>query len=120
LQEPSSSIPTNTKAGEPTLVYHRRSNPDLLQTQLQLPEPEVSIETHNPISDSQSSDTCDTNTDDFPIALRKGKRSCAKYPISQFVSTKNLSLQHQSFISAVDSVVIPSSVQEALKDRNWV
>jgi len=36
------------------------------------------------------------------------------------VSTKNLSLQHQSFISAVDSIRIPTSVQEALKDENSV
>ena len=63
---------------------------------------------------------CDPNLDDLPIALRKGKRSCAKYPISQFVSSKHLSLQHQSFISAIDSIRIPTTVQEALKDKNWV
>lgn len=33
---------------------------------------------------------CDPDPDDLPIALRKGKRSCAKYPISQFVSSKHL------------------------------
>ena len=33
---------------------------------------------------------------------------------------KHLSLQHQSFIAAVDSVRIPTSLQEALKDKNWV
>ncbi|CAI8606950.1 unnamed protein product [Vicia faba] len=67
LHEPSSSTRTKTKAGEPTMVYHRRSKPDLLQTLLQFSEPEVSVETQSPISDSHSSDTCDTNTDDLPI-----------------------------------------------------
>ena len=28
--------------------------------------------------------------------------------------------QHRSFISAIDSIKIPTSVQEALKDENWV
>ncbi|RDX97963.1 putative mitochondrial protein, partial [Mucuna pruriens] len=37
------------------------------------------------------------------IALRKGKRSCVKYPISQFVRIDHLSIQHQT-----------------LKDENWV
>lgn len=56
--------------------------------------------------------------DELPIALWKGKRSCNKHPISQFVSSKNLSLQHQSFISTIDSIRIPTSVKEILKDKN--
>ncbi|RDX60598.1 hypothetical protein CR513_61247, partial [Mucuna pruriens] len=56
----------------------------------------------------------------MPIALRKGKRSCVKYPISQFVRTDHLSIQHQSFIAAIDAIKTPTSVQEALKDENWV
>ena len=40
--------------------------------------------------------------------------------MSQFVSTKKLSMQYQSFLSAFESIRIPTSVQEALKDQNWV
>lgn len=29
-------------------------------------------------------------------------------------------MQHQSFISAIDSIRVPTSVQEALKDKNWI
>ena len=29
-------------------------------------------------------------------------------------------MQHQSFLSAIDSIRIPTSVQEALKDENWI
>ncbi|KAI5405319.1 hypothetical protein KIW84_052193 [Lathyrus oleraceus] len=107
----------------PTLVYQRRSKPDLLQKQIQPPEPEVSTENDSSSDDCAISDTCDTNPVDLPIALRKDKRSCPslyRHPISQYVSTKHLSTQYQSFIAAVDSVKIPSSVEEALQNRNWV
>ncbi|KAI5405706.1 hypothetical protein KIW84_052462 [Lathyrus oleraceus] len=106
----------------PTLVYQRRSKPDLLQKQIQSPEPEVSTENDSSSDDCAISDTCDTNPVDLPIALRKDKRSCPslyRHPISQYVSTKHLSTQYQSFIAAVDSVKIPSSVEEALQNRNW-
>ncbi|RDX81124.1 hypothetical protein CR513_38237, partial [Mucuna pruriens] len=56
-----------------------------IEEQVQLFELEVSIP-DNSIEDV---------TDDMPIALRKGKRSCVKYPISQFVRTNHLSVQHQ-------------------------
>ncbi|KAI5401680.1 hypothetical protein KIW84_066232 [Lathyrus oleraceus] len=107
----------------PTLVYQRRSKPNLLHKQIQSPEPEVSIENDSSGDDCAISDTCDTNPVDLPIALRKDKRSCPslyRHPISQYVSTKHLSTQYQSFIAAVDSVKIPSSVEEALQNRNWV
>ena len=29
-------------------------------------------------------------------------------------------MQHQSFLSTIDSIKIPTSVQEALKDENWI
>ncbi|RDY02144.1 hypothetical protein CR513_14444, partial [Mucuna pruriens] len=59
-------------------------------------------------------------TDNMPITLRKGKQSCVKYLISQFVCTDHLSVQHQSFIVVIDAIKTPTSVQEALKDENWV
>ncbi|RDX60348.1 hypothetical protein CR513_61512, partial [Mucuna pruriens] len=48
------------------------TKPTLVLEQAQLSEPEVSIP-ENPIEDV---------IDDMPIALRKGKQSCVKYPIS--------------------------------------
>ncbi|KAI5444626.1 hypothetical protein KIW84_013047 [Lathyrus oleraceus] len=97
----------------PTLVYQRRSKPDLLHKQIQSPESEVSTKNDSSSDDSVISDTCDTNPVDLPIALRKDKRSCPslyRHPISQYVSTKHLSTQYQSFVAAVNSVKIPSSV----------
>lgn len=36
------------------------------------------------------------------------------------MSNEKLSVQHQSFISAIDSIRVPASVQEELKDKNWI
>ena len=91
----------------------------LVEQQLQVSEPEVRTHTHENLEDTLNT-AFEPNLNDLPIALRKEKRSCAKYPISQFVSTKKLSMQHQSFLSAIDSIKIPTSVQEALKDENWI
>jgi len=97
--------------------YQRRQQePVLIEQQFQFSEPEVRTHTYETFEDTLN----ETNLDDLPIALRKEKRSCAKYPKSQFVSTEKLSMQHQSFLSAIDSIRIPTLVQEALKDENWV
>ncbi|RDX98200.1 hypothetical protein CR513_18909, partial [Mucuna pruriens] len=81
-----------------------------IKEQVQLFESEVSIH------DKSIEDV----TDDMPIALRKGKRSCVKYHISQFMCTNHLSIQHQSFIVVIDAIKTPTLVQEALKDESWV
>ncbi|RDX91537.1 hypothetical protein CR513_26466, partial [Mucuna pruriens] len=104
------------KVTKPTLVLEQVQMSELnvsildnsIEDQVQLFEPEVSIP-NNSIEDV---------TDDMPIALRKGKRSCVKYPISQFVRTDHLSVQHQSFIAVIDAIKTPTSVQESLKDEN--
>ena len=94
----------------------RQQEPILVEQQLQLSELEVSTHTCETLEDTLN----ENNLDDLPISLRKGKRSCTKYPISQFMSTEKLSMQHQSFLSAIDSIRIPTSVHEALKGENWV
>ena len=92
----------------------RQQEPVLVEQQLQLSEPDCET-----LEDTLNT-AFEPNLNDLPIALRKEKRSCAKYPISQFMSTEKLSLQHQSFFSAIDSIRIPTSVQEAFKDENWI
>lgn len=56
---------------------------------------------------------------DLPIAIRKGVRNCTKHPLAKFVSYHRLSPTHISFLTSLDSIVIPKSVEEALKDPNW-
>ena len=73
--------------------YERRQQePVLIEQQLQLSKPGVKTHTYDTFEDTLN----ETNLDDLPIALRKEKRSRAKYPISQFVSTEKLSMQHRS------------------------
>jgi len=91
----------------------------LVEQKLQLSESEVRTHTCETLEDTLNT-AFEPNLNDLPIALRKEKRSCAKYPISQFVFTKKLSMQHRSFLSAIDSIRIPTLVQEALKVENWI
>ncbi|CAH9126355.1 unnamed protein product [Cuscuta epithymum] len=56
---------------------------------------------------------------DLPIALRKERRSCVKYPISNHVSYSRLSSTFATFSSIVSSVSIPSPIQEALSKPEW-
>ncbi|RDX61249.1 hypothetical protein CR513_60537, partial [Mucuna pruriens] len=91
---------------KPTLVLEQLQMSELdvsipdnsIEEQVQLFESEVSIP-DNSIEDV---------TDDMPIALRKGKRSCVKYPISQFMRISHLFVQHQSFITAIDAIKTPT------------
>ncbi|RDX71652.1 hypothetical protein CR513_48974, partial [Mucuna pruriens] len=115
LSEPKVSIPDNfiedvTDDIPFALRKGKRSCVKYPISQFMCTEPEVSIP-DNSIEDV---------TDDMPIALRKGKQSCVYYPISQFVCTDHLSVQHQSFIVVIDAIQTPTSIQEALKDENWV
>ncbi|RDX95731.1 hypothetical protein CR513_21700, partial [Mucuna pruriens] len=76
------------------------TKPSLVPQQVQLSKLKVSI-LKNLIEDV---------TNDMPIALRKGKRSCVEYPISQFMCTDHLFIQHQSFIIVIDTIKKPTSV----------
>ena len=55
----------------------------------------------------------------FPIATRKGVRSCTKHPMSNYVSYKNLSPLFFVFTSHLSLVEIPKNVQEALQVPEW-
>ncbi|KAI5437949.1 hypothetical protein KIW84_023903 [Lathyrus oleraceus] len=100
----------------PVIPFQRKrwKGKPVLPQQVQSYEPEVSVPNPEP------SNSCEPNLDDLPIALRKEKRSCTKYPISQFVSNEKLFVQHQSFISAINSIRVPASAQKALKDKNLI
>ena len=58
----------------------------------------------------------------WPIALRKGVRSCrgnVKYPISHYVKYEKLSHQYRSFITILGNIVIPNRVEDVLLDPGW-
>lgn len=56
---------------------------------------------------------------DHPIVVRKGVRSCVKYPLANFVSYKSLFSSHCSFALALPSVSLPRNVAETLSQPLW-
>ena len=56
---------------------------------------------------------------DLPIALRKEKRSCVRYPMSHYVSYTNLSPKFSAFSINVSQVQIPTTIQDALNSPKW-
>ncbi|CAH9115704.1 unnamed protein product, partial [Cuscuta europaea] len=72
-------------------------------------------------SDSMPENDKGNNFSDLnlPIALRKEKRSCVKYPISNYLSYSQLSTSFAAFTSSLSSVSIPLTIQEALSIPEW-
>ncbi|WVY94335.1 hypothetical protein V8G54_033423 [Vigna mungo] len=111
---PSSSLLTRRR-GRRQIFWQkdeRREQPTSTLEQEKLSNPEVRIP--EDINEKEVS-----ITEDLPVTLRKGRRSCVKYPISQYVCTNNLSDKHRSFIAAIDATEIPTSIQEAMKLEHW-
>ncbi|CAM8957622.1 unnamed protein product [Rhodiola kirilowii] len=113
-------FPTNTTppAPVPPLVPPL-VRPPILHTYFRRPRPEVTVisDVQPTTSDAPISSSSDPPlSDDLPIALRKGTRTCT-YPISSFVSYDRLSGSSRSFIASLASV--PNSVSEALAHSGW-
>lgn len=109
------------ESSRPLKVYSRRQK-DVTGTPL-LPRQSDSSYSGNPSSTSilEPADVIHVPYSDLdlPIALRKGARSCARYPISNFVNFHSLSPSYRAFVSQLSSVSIPQNVQDALKDPKW-
>ncbi|KAL0370901.1 UNVERIFIED_CONTAM: hypothetical protein Sangu_0408200 [Sesamum angustifolium] len=60
-----------------------------------------------------------TPTDDLPIALRKGKRSCTAHPLAHSLSFHHLSPNYRAFSVSLSSVSIPNTYLEALRHPAW-
>ena len=81
---------------------------------------EVSDEQETPAAQVQPEQENDDLA--WPIALRKGVRSCranVRYPISHYVKYGKLGTQYKAFLSLLDDIVIPRRVEEALQDPGW-
>ncbi|RVW96204.1 Retrovirus-related Pol polyprotein from transposon RE1 [Vitis vinifera] len=90
---------------------------------------EITVRSNPPLytqSGETSTDSID-NLDldlnlDLPITVRKGTRECTNqplYPLSHYVSLKHLSPAHKNFIVSLNTTIIPNTVSEALKKREW-
>lgn len=56
---------------------------------------------------------------DLTIAVRKGVRSCTQHPLANYLFDHRFSQNHKSFLTSLDTIIIPKLVDEALKDQNW-
>ena len=59
---------------------------------------------------------------DLPIALRKGTRKSTKrplYPLSNYLSFKNFSPTHKTFLVNLNTISIPTTLSEALSNEKW-
>ena len=58
----------------------------------------------------------------WPIALRKGVKSCrtdVKYPVGNYVKYDKLSHKYKNFLTVLGEVVIPTRVEDAIRDPGW-
>ena len=110
--DPSKSAPNiPLVVKKPILVYSRRKEPASTQLQVQdsTLEPGMQSQLPSPL----------TNDLDVPIAVRKGVRKCTQHPISHFVSLDRISHKHRCFLTKLDTIPIPQTSNEALRDENW-
>jgi hypothetical protein len=59
---------------------------------------------------------------DQPSAIRKERRECTKnplYPIANFISFQKFSSSHKAFLSKINTIPIPKTLYEALRNENW-
>ena len=62
----------------------------------------------------------DANDDlNLAIALRKGVRSCTQHALHNYISYSGLPPNFRAFIANLDSVQVPTNIQEALNQPHW-
>ncbi|XP_071905634.1 uncharacterized protein [Coffea arabica] len=104
----------------PLKVYSRKKVHISEPVQIQESEPQSGTENSVPLCVQSDSAPCEFNDLDLPIAVRKGTRECTKHPISNFVSFHRFSPQLKTFLTTINSISIPQTLQEALRNKNWL
>ncbi|XP_038887212.1 uncharacterized protein LOC120077401 [Benincasa hispida] len=56
---------------------------------------------------------------DLPIALRKGTRSCTKYPMHSYMTYINLATEFKAFTTSLDTEMVPNDISVAMKKPEW-
>ena len=110
LFSPPPQVPLASPPNPPLQVYQRSQDrcvvsyrPDTTSSLSKVPAPSSSI----------------LKTDDLPIALRRGKRTCTQHPIAHFLSYNRVSPCLHSFACTLSSISIPSSYKQALSSSRW-
>lgn len=101
----ASDVPAPTS--KPLQVYRRRPRTDSVIPTTSAPHHQSSTSSEDPIPA------------DLPIALRKGTRSCTRYPLENVVSLSHLAPHYRSFVSSMSSLSIPKTYLQALSSPGW-
>lgn len=73
----------------------------------------------SPCHESEPNSSTEVSELDYPIALRKGVRSCTQHPISNYVFYNHFSPSLKAFISNMSEEKIPRDIQEAMRIPKW-
>ena len=109
----------NPSAARPLQVYTRRTAPIIQPVQAPNSELIPETETNETVLEEQN---IPIDAGDFPIAKRKGVRTCTqrpRYPLSHFMSYDKLSNNHRSFLTHLSTITIPKTANEALDSKEW-
>ena len=106
---------------EPTDVTPSLSSSIVLPNESSLDIPEVSI-----VDDYVTNASNDVNTYKLPPRQNRGVppdkfslEGKVKYPIANYVSYGGLAPERQTLVNNMDSIKVPTRVEEALKDPKW-
>ena len=118
-QEKTDSALENVRFGK---VFSRRKMavPESVQVQNSNSDPENEVTISNPSLQAETEPQ--VNDQVLPIAVRKGTRECTKrplYPLSHFLSFKKFSPSHRSFLVSLNTIVMPTTLSEALSNEKW-
>ena len=56
---------------------------------------------------------------DLPIAIKEVTRSYTQHSLSNFVTFNSFSPSHRAFLTQLNTITIPQTLFEALRDGNW-
>ena len=110
---------------------NKKHNKELIQDETLKPNVprEESSPTDCTIDDSNSEkietrviDSGKESNDDWPIAIRKGTRSCVQnrlYDMVNYLDYQRVSPNYKSFLTTIKEIGTPRNPQEALKNSSW-
>ncbi|KAL0318213.1 UNVERIFIED_CONTAM: Retrovirus-related Pol polyprotein from transposon RE1 [Sesamum calycinum] len=110
LPAPTLSVPPHTEPPTRPLQVYSRRNRSTTTTLIVPPDLPPTAAPGNPSA---------TPTNDLPIALWKGKRSCTAHPLANSLSFQHLSPNYRAFSASLSSVSILNTYCEALRHPAW-
>jgi len=116
------SLEEETLSMLPSPVIRFKGSPYVFKRTQRIPKPPLAP-TSSPSSgiedtylsvSSSSNHVC--NDLDLRIALKQGIKSCTQHPLGNYLSYHRLSPKHRGFLTSLDAISIPKTIDKAFKD----